>query len=157
MTELEFEKICRGPVNPVLNEFAWGTSSYTIIQPSVLSGSGITERLDTTVHGPTNLNYGLSNKRAYRPGYAAISTSTRVSSGASYYGVMNMSGNTAEFIVNAANSAAQSYDGKVGDGVLVELISFFRLCECKRMARCNDDCKWYSNRCTWCRSSWWRV
>ena len=31
MTELEFEKACRGPLTPVAGEFAWGTATYVNI------------------------------------------------------------------------------------------------------------------------------
>ena len=30
MTEFEYEKICRGPVYPVANEYAWGNQTYTL-------------------------------------------------------------------------------------------------------------------------------
>ena len=126
MTELEYEKLCRGPVNPVINEFAWGSSTVTPVPPGWLSGSGATEKLDTSYHGPANFNSQTVGKRIYRSGFAAISTSTRVSSGAGYYGVMNLSDNVTEFVVNAAHATtAQSFEGNVGDGELTFLVAPF--------------------------------
>ncbi|WP_295664862.1 hypothetical protein, partial [uncultured Mucilaginibacter sp.] len=91
MTEFEFEKACRGPVYPVPNEFAWGTTDqsadYTIVN-----------QFQTNEYSST-APLGLSNiggKELHRAGIEATSTSDRVHAGASYYGILNLTGSTFE-------------------------------------------------------------
>ncbi len=60
MTELEFEKACRGPADPVVNEFAWGNDSYDTVNVIVGSerlalevacGNCNVDNSNTTFHG----------------------------------------------------------------------------------------------------------
>jgi hypothetical protein len=44
MTELEYEKACRGPLMPVANEYAWGTTTIS-------ATTAIVQRRDRDGHG----------------------------------------------------------------------------------------------------------
>jgi len=91
MTEFEYEKACRGPINPVLNEYAWGTtnisSNYTIINRGTNYESSTTAPLGLANVGPATL---------YRAGIEATSSSDRIHAGASYYGILNLTGSVYE-------------------------------------------------------------
>jgi formylglycine-generating enzyme required for sulfatase activity len=120
MTELEFEKICRGSNQlSVAGEMAWGgtmaTDAKTIaagtngtpgeyVTDSILPGTGLASFYDgdTLVNGPL------------RCGFAAKNNSDRFRSGATYYGVMEMSGNLTERCYNL--SMFNSGSGPVGGG-----------------------------------------
>ena len=53
-----------------------------------------------------------------RCGIFATSASTREQAGASYYGVMELSGNVWERPVTIGNTTGRNFDGQNGDGVL---------------------------------------
>ena len=55
MTELEFEKACRGNQTPVANEFAWGTASITAA--TGISNDGAADEVDGTAGA--NCEFGL--------------------------------------------------------------------------------------------------
>jgi formylglycine-generating enzyme required for sulfatase activity len=111
MTELEYEKACRGfNISPVPNEFAFGNTSFT--NPSgIVNGGTTTETLTTG-----NLNYASLINRPLRCGVFATASSTRVSSGGTYYGIMEMSGNVFEWLISAASTSGLSFTGLHGDG-----------------------------------------
>lgn len=132
MTELEYEKMARGPVTPVSGEFAWGNAAS--IRPfSVFAGSpedGTETQVaggeGNIVFGPT-LSQGDSflghNVGPIRAGIFATSSSTRVTAGAGYYGNMELSGSQWEYVVSVGtewglylSSSANLFDGTHGDG-----------------------------------------
>ena len=124
MTELEFEKACRGGgVSAIAGEYAWGSASgatsYSALynsgqadeQPSIDAGS--------TVNIASNLNYSsCSPDGPIRCGAFSTSSTTRTQAGASYYGVMELSGNLYERPVTIGNETGRSFDGAHGDGEL---------------------------------------
>ena len=116
MTELEFEKACRGPAYPVPNEYAWGTPAITnLATPETgTPGSG------TETPNPATANCCYNNVMGgpTRVGIFAMATSGRQGSGAGYYGVMELSGNLWERTVTVGNAAGRTFQGTVGDGVL---------------------------------------
>jgi formylglycine-generating enzyme required for sulfatase activity len=138
MTELEYEKACRGPLAAVNNEYAWGNTSIndwnTIINGtpenyvSFLNTGKINETAANSSAVTGNGTYG-SNLNAcggfcftwanlIRGGGFASAFSTRVSSGAGYYGAMELSGNAMELAITLANAAGRAFTGKHGDGIL---------------------------------------
>ena len=117
MTELEFEKACRGNQVSVSGEYVWGNN--TITQANNLTNSGLSNESTNT----TNANAIFNNPSAtiggpLRVGSFAGSLSTRTQAGSSYYGVMELSGNLAERIVNAGDVAGRSFTGLHGNGAL---------------------------------------
>jgi formylglycine-generating enzyme required for sulfatase activity len=128
MTELEFEKMSRGPVLAVAGEFIWG--NQTILPAAAISGT--TENGTETISTPNaNANYnntilsgGDTSLGVYyqsgplRGGIFALSNSNRVTAGASYYGVMDLGGNLKEHVVTIGNSSGLAFTGIHGTGTL---------------------------------------
>ena len=127
MTELEYEKISRGPLMPVASEYAWGSTAITGATTISLSPETGEETISTA---SANANYNVSTfsggdssqgaqyqNGPLRAGIFGTGTSTRVTSGAGYYGVMEMSGNVFEFAVSAGQTLGRSFTGTHGDGV----------------------------------------
>lgn len=127
ITEMEYEKICRGSnTSPVGGEFAWGTS---------LAVNGNSVKYDgtdsETVTEKANQNSGLANfgtvvaidgwglRGVLRTGFAAFENSSRIDAGAAYYGVMEMSGNVWEQTV-MIGGGGELFTGLLGDGNLGE-------------------------------------
>jgi hypothetical protein len=125
MTELEFEKSCRGTIAPVPNEYAWGTSG-SANSAYTLSNSGLTNEniatnystsLGNVAHWST-IGYGIYGP--VRVGiFAGNGLNTgRISSGATYYGIMEMSGNVYERSVTVGNPTGRGFTGTNGNGLL---------------------------------------
>lgn len=121
MSEFEFEKICRGPLPPLANEFATGSSIYSTT-PWVISNAAMPDE------SITNPDIDVSNLMIHdnntsgplRCGIMAASAinSTREESGSSYYGAMEMSGNLYELVINVGTSEGRNYTSHMGDGAL---------------------------------------
>lgn len=136
MTEMEFEKACRGPRNPVLNEFAWGNATVTFChgknrtllgeatgteKPEEFFNAGAWVRNGTNVKDDgTTLVAPYNNNRPgpLRVGCFADSTTNRTASGASYWGVMNLSDNLAEMCISAGWKNGWNFVGVHGSGLL---------------------------------------
>jgi len=124
MTELEFEKACRGPNNPVGGEFAWGNTLIHDQPYTVSNGGEPGEVINSLPQNTGNCNYFLTKPNTaffMRCGIFAASSvnHSRMETGATYYGNMEMSGNTTELIVNAYGAAGRSFTGLHGDGTLL--------------------------------------
>lgn len=123
MTELEFEKACRGGRLPVANEFAWGTTSlsaaaYTVSNSGaanegisagygLLAGNAAYTTTSSTLNGPVRVGIFAGN----------ANNNGRITSGAGSFGIMELSGNVNEFVVDLWNFGV-SYTGTHGDGSL---------------------------------------
>jgi formylglycine-generating enzyme required for sulfatase activity len=133
MTELEFEKACRGPLKPVPNEYAWGTAAiagmdskngaYKLQDPGKPDETIVWEGDDgpDATHGNAALwRIRVESKVEFagplRVGIFATPTSDRVSSGASYWGVLDLSGNVAERAMSVGIPAGRAFAGTHGDG-----------------------------------------
>ncbi len=123
MTELEYEKASRGTVAPVADEYAWGATTihgaaYTLTndgQPDATvsnpgSGTGNASYMTTSgsLSGP--LRVGIFA--------ASFAPPSRQEAGATFYGVMEMSGNLWERPVTIGNATGRAFTGTHGDGVL---------------------------------------
>lgn len=121
MTELEFEKSCRGPITSVLNEYAWGSTSL-YASPYAFSMDGTGSESITNMGTVTgNANYSLTDPSGpVRCGIFASSSpnNTREETGGSYYGIMELSGNVNEMVVTLGDANGLAYDGSHGDGEL---------------------------------------
>jgi len=158
MTELEFEKACRGPLKPVADEFAWGTdkavgtnSKDTPPDGYALKNAGKPDETVTWVggNGPdathgnaawmgtmvqsSPLNHGGQGfaanaiNRPLRAGIFATPESDRVRAGASYWGIMEMSGNVWEPVVTVGALRGRRFAGLHGDGTQTELTDWHAL------------------------------
>jgi hypothetical protein len=122
MTELEFEKICRGPENAVDNDFAWGNTIIAVIAYTLSNNGQPNETVSNPVSDPAgNAAYDTTDGSIDGPlrcGIFATGSSTRAEAGASYYGVMEMSGNLREREVTVAYAKGRFFTGAHGDGTL---------------------------------------
>lgn len=117
MSEFEFEKGARGPIYPVSNEYAWGTTA--ISSCTSVSSSGTTnEACSSTTTNCHYNNAGIGGP--IRVGWAArtSTTSDRQTAGGGYYGALDLSGNVWERVVTVGNSTGRSFSGTHGDGAL---------------------------------------
>lgn len=135
-TELEFEKACRGGQAAVDDEYAWGDgtiagSAYTLSNTGTTS-EGIATNYSTT---KGNSSYSTTDGNINGPLrcgiFAANSGNTgRMTAGASYYGVMELSGNLWERPVTVGNTTSgttiggREFTGTHGDGALTTLTSY---------------------------------
>jgi hypothetical protein len=115
MTELEYEKSCRGNQNPSANEFAWGNTSATAL--SALSNAS------TMSETASNTSFNIAYNNAYtsgpvRTGIFATSSTARATSGSGYYGNMELSGNLWERVVTLGNATGRTFSGAHGNGTL---------------------------------------
>lgn len=123
MTEFEFEKACRGNQPSFTFEYAWGNDSlsnniYTIAN----DGQENSQVSNVTTRG--NAAYNLTNgqlggvRGPLRAGIFAASAGApnREETGASYYGVMELSGNLYEITVSVGRAQGRAYNGEHGDG-----------------------------------------
>jgi formylglycine-generating enzyme required for sulfatase activity len=130
MTELEYEKASRGDrgvgMLPTADEYAWGdvsikTGAYTLTNP------GLPNETINAVTTIGNTSYrSTNNSRSYRAGAIAASQATpnRVEAGATYYGVMEMSGNQWEFAMSVGRAEGRLFIGNHGDGEITAAGSF---------------------------------
>lgn len=121
ISEYEFEKACRGTTFPLANEFVWGTTTVNTT-PYTLSASGAFNEGIATGYAPATGNAAYATTAGTIDGplrvgvFAAHGSNTgRVTSGASYYGIMELGGNLRERIVIGA---VVTYTGLLGDGML---------------------------------------
>ncbi len=114
MSELQFERIARGhssagPQPAILGEFAWGSttifgSSYTLTGGA--TASEVASNASTTLGNAAYTT--TSSGGPLRSGIFATGTSGRITSGASFFGVMEMTGNLEEYIIGVGTAAGRS-------------------------------------------------
>ena len=141
VTELEFEKAGRGKdILPIVDEFAWGTSSYTVagsadIYPSNTDEDG-TETISNSAanlsrntlgysSGDGRVSGGAENQAGpLRAGIFAATSTNRISAGAGFYGNMELSGNLAEPVVTVGRVQGRQFLGTHGSGLLTTLSGY---------------------------------
>jgi formylglycine-generating enzyme required for sulfatase activity len=116
MTELEFEKACRGTLTPVAGEYAWGSTSIT--RAANITSGGMVSETSNTANANAVYNNNANVQGPMRVGVFATGSSTRVQSGAGYYGMMELSGNLWERPVTVGNTTGRSFTGLHGNGAL---------------------------------------
>lgn len=124
MTELEFEKVCRGTAPRVAGEYPWGdTTINPFYSTTVVNSLQPTEAANAVVNGRCAHALG-SSSTLYGPlkvGVFATATSGRSSAGAAYYGAMEMGGNLWERTITVGNAAGVAFNGTLGDGTLTPI------------------------------------
>ena len=124
MPELEFEKACRGLETPVANEYAWGTATvagnaYTLENDNA-TNEGIASNYSTSTG---NASYDITDGSIDGPLRVGIFAANadnqgRITAGASYYGIMELSGNLWERAVTVGNATGRDFTGLHGNGAL---------------------------------------
>ena len=120
ITELEFEKACRGPKQPIEQEFAWGTNLAVDAKTIINAGLNIESVLEKG-----SLNEGLSNQNyspfqsPLRTGFASTKDNvSRVAAGAGYYGALDLTGNLWELCLALHHNNSFEFSNQSGDGIL---------------------------------------
>lgn len=98
LTELEFEKACRGPLLPIPHEFPWNSDSKNKLQRIVSENDELV------------FTNGLNE--------ADLNDNNREQFGASYYWVMDLAGSLWERCVTIGDSIGRAFKGSHGDGML---------------------------------------
>jgi len=125
MTELEFEKACRGPRKPLINEYAWGTAEI-MSSAKTLSGAedgtetnSIDQSAGAAHYANVTISGGDGGSGPLRVGIFAKLGSARSASGASYWGIMELSGNLWERPVTIGTADGRNFQGTHGAGTLI--------------------------------------
>lgn len=127
MTELEFEKACRGPASPVPDEYAWSNATIMDNVTRVLSEAEEEDGKETVMNDTSRGGCNYGNKAhtggnggsgPLRAGIFATSGATRAQAGASYWGIMELSGNLVERTVTVGHANGRKFTGLHGDGIL---------------------------------------
>ena len=138
ITELEYEKACRGPVKPEGHDYPWGMTEPGRVQTfDGAFGSGYEKKVpqegvvNCCFHGgiaPFEISAG--KKIPDNPGFEGPvsiglfensqheGVPKRINDGASYYGIMELSGNLWERCVTIGHSKGRAFKGTHGDGNL---------------------------------------
>ncbi|TAL61546.1 MAG: hypothetical protein EPN85_04560 [Bacteroidetes bacterium] len=124
MTELEFEKACRGTTTSVLNEYAWGSTNIAASGTITFPAGTVENGTETVISGNCVFGPFVNGDGGSGPGRAglfatAASSNNRSLAGASYYGVMELSGNVTEIVVGMVSPGANNtFTRTWGDGVI---------------------------------------
>ena len=143
VTEMEFEKMARGKdVSAVANELAWGKDSSSIngalateITPNNSDEDGLENIWDGSANiNNNNLSWTTGDGRVggvadgqmgpLRVGIFAEGSTNRVTSGAGYYGNMDLSGNLSEMFVTIGRPQGRQFLGSHGDGQLSTIVGY---------------------------------
>jgi formylglycine-generating enzyme required for sulfatase activity len=131
VTELEFEKACRGNAARVSGEYPWGnalifSNASTI---NLVNNNTPSETLSDCdpLNNPSHLGVaayqgkGIASGQGQLPlrcGFPGAAATSRSLMGAGFYGVMEMGGNCNELVVNVSNASGLTFTGVNGDGVV---------------------------------------
>ncbi len=119
MSELEYEKACRRfyPQVPDKGEYAWNTNSGINALSSLGDLAYAGDEREQANSAAKNVNSGIGNKvnGPVRCGLFGTSATNQSQSGATYWGVMEMSGNLKELCVNVNYTTLNG--GSCGAGV----------------------------------------
>ena len=120
MTEFEYEKACRGASIPAVGEYAWGSNTILAANSGAIVYPGAANEVSISV-GAGLCAYGVNNNNNRGPlrcGFAATSTSNRTVAGASFYGIMELTGNVNEQCLGGYNYNYSAFTSVSGDGDL---------------------------------------
>ncbi len=105
LSEMEYEKACRGNQPAVSGEYAWGNT--TITAANGISNSGANN--ETSNNAVANAVYSNLTGGPLRVGAFAKAATNRQEAGATYYGIMDMSGNLQESAVNLGTTNGKNF------------------------------------------------
>jgi formylglycine-generating enzyme required for sulfatase activity len=114
MSELEFEKSCRGNLTPNAGEYPWGTA--TAVKPTGLTNGG--NASEVASNSTANMAFDITSIGPLRTGIFATGSTNRNGSGAGYYGNMDLGGNLWERVVTLGKDEGRTFSGNHGNGTL---------------------------------------
>lgn len=115
MTELEYEKACRGTLTPIIDELA--SSTITIKGAKNITNAGTSTESPSGSPAEFIANNSNNVQGPMRVG-SVISGVTRIKAGAGYFGTLELSGNLWEQSVTIGNAAGRAFTGIHGNGGL---------------------------------------
>ncbi|MEG1573131.1 MAG: SUMF1/EgtB/PvdO family nonheme iron enzyme, partial [Bacteroidales bacterium] len=121
LTELEYEKACRGATKALLKEFAWGTKSMV---KNEIGKPPLNAAKPNELAQSSSANFiSQSGTHSFitfpiRVGCLATATSNRREAGAGFYGALNLSDNVSEIYINVSSAEGLKYTGEHGSGIL---------------------------------------
>ncbi len=131
ISETEYEKACRGQETYVTNEFAWGaTTIVAIVSLNIVGAENGTETVsnDVTMGAAVYGNQGFTGNAdaptgwqgmgPLRVGIFATNGATRVSAGAGFWGIMELSGSLDQGTVDLGHASGRKFSGLHGTGAL---------------------------------------
>lgn len=123
ITELEYEKACRGPIAPKANEFAWGSANIAATTYTYSNLSQPNELVTNPEVGTGNVIYGPTNGTPSGPKRVGILAASAINkareeTGGSYYGIMELTGNLYERCITVGNPEGRAFTAAHGNGVL---------------------------------------
>jgi len=114
-SEFEYEKASRGgTLIPIADQYAWGNTNITGSTGLINSGAenefssnaaNVTFNNHAGIQGPTRVGM-----------YARPATTSRQEAGATYYGILDMSGNQREQVLNMCHAQGYNFTGTHGNG-----------------------------------------
>ena len=111
MTELEYEKACRGTQTPIPNEYAWGNTSIKQTKEMQNAGTENESALNTE-------NNNFISLGPVRAGFFENQKNTREQNAYSYYKISDLTANLFERCITVSNSKGVTFVGSQGDGML---------------------------------------
>lgn len=123
MTELEYEKACKGPIYPKPGEFAWGNANIATNVYTLSNSSQPNEEITNSEINTGNALYTTTEGSISGPvrnGIFAASAvnNNREETGGSYYGIMELTGNLYERCVSVGTSRGRLFSGVHGNGII---------------------------------------
>lgn len=123
LSELEYEKACRGPILPKPGEFAWGNANIASNDYTLVNSGFSSERITNPQTRTGNAIYSITNGTINGPlrnGIFAASAvnNNREETGGSYYGIMELSGNLYERCVTVGTVQGRNFTGIHGNGIV---------------------------------------
>lgn len=118
MTELEYEKACRGPLPPVDRDYPWGTSHRCLVTSAINANTPAESPNIREANLLVGLGYHSYVNGPMRCGAMSDEETDQFQAGASYWGVMELAGNAGEQCVSTLHDIARLYSGLHGDGEL---------------------------------------
>ncbi|PCJ83775.1 MAG: hypothetical protein COA57_10595 [Flavobacteriales bacterium] len=121
MTNFEYEKITRGTLSRLGDEYVWGTINVTQALSTSLTNGGQTSEVSTATGNGLVAYNAASTSSPLRTGFAATGATSRETAGAAHFGVMDMAGNVWEMVLGGINPSSGGYlvtYSDLGDGAL---------------------------------------
>lgn len=123
LSELEYEKACRGPILPKSGEFAWGSANVASNDYTLINSGFSCERISDPEINTGNAIYNITNGAISGPlrngifAHSAVNNN-REETGGSYYGTMELSENLYERVVSVGTAQARNFSGLHGNGII---------------------------------------
>ena len=123
MTELEYEKACRGNINAVNGEYAWGSTEIYSNTYSIINDGATNESISNLGFVTGNALYANTVGGLNGPIKCGIFSGSTVNNfrhetSSTYYGIKEMSGNVLEITITVGNANGRAFTNINGDGIL---------------------------------------